>query len=75
MVDLKATSAKLVERSRRIIMITTGVDYEQAGKLLKKAAGEVKTALIMAKLGCTAAVARRKLEAADGFVYRVLGEE
>jgi len=28
----------------------------------------------MAKLGCTAAAARKKLNAADGFVYRVLEE-
>lgn len=74
MVDLRATSAKLAERSRRILMITTGVDYEKAGRLLKKARGEVKTALVMARLGCAAAVARRRLKAADGFIYRVLDE-
>ena len=72
MVDLRATSAKLGERSRRILMLAAGVDYEEAGDLLKKASGEVKTALVMAKLGCTATVARRRLKAADGFVYRVL---
>ncbi|MFC1476220.1 N-acetylmuramic acid 6-phosphate etherase [Candidatus Zixiibacteriota bacterium] len=72
MVDLRAASAKLAERSRRILMVTTGVDYRKAGKLLKKAGGEVKTALVMAKLGCTAAVARRKLKAEEGFVYRVV---
>ncbi len=75
MVDLQATSAKLAERARRILMVTTGVDYDRAGKLLKKAGGEVKTALVMAKLGCTAAVARRKLKAAEGFVYRLLPKE
>jgi len=73
MVDLRATSAKLGERSRRILMITTGVGYDEAGDLLKKAGGEVKTALVMAKRGCSAAVARRKLKRAGGFVYRVLG--
>ena len=73
MVDLRATSAKLSERSRRILMLAAGVDYEEAGDLLRKASGEVKTALVMAKLGCSAAVARRKLKGAEGFVYRVLG--
>lgn len=75
MVDLRATSAKLAERSRRILMITTGVDYEKAGTLLTKAQGEVKTALVMAKLNCSVAVARRKLKAADGFIYRVLEQD
>jgi N-acetylmuramic acid 6-phosphate etherase len=75
MVDLRATSAKLAERSRRILITATGVDYDQAGKLLERANGEVKTALVMAKLGCTATMARRELKAADGFVYRVLSPE
>jgi N-acetylmuramic acid 6-phosphate etherase len=72
MVDLRATSAKLIERSRRILMVTAGLDYDEAGKLLRKARGEVKTALIMARLNCSAPEARRKLKAADGFVYRAL---
>jgi len=75
MVDLQATSAKLAERSCRILMVSTGVDYEAAGKLLKKAKGEVKTALVMARLGCTATLARRKLKEAGGFVYRALGDK
>jgi len=74
MVDLRATSAKLTERSRRILMVTTGIDYDRAGTILQKARGEVKTALVMARLSCSATIARRKLKAADGFVYRVLGE-
>ncbi len=74
MVDLKATSAKLVARSQRILMSVLEIDYDHAGELLKSAGGEVKTALVMGKLGCTAAESRQKLVKADGFVYRVIGE-
>jgi N-acetylmuramic acid 6-phosphate etherase len=75
MVDLRATSAKLAARSRRILMHTLDVDYEQADELLNKADGEVKTAIAMGKLKCSANVARRKLKDADGMLYRVLGED
>src|SRR4030095_9864738 len=34
MVDLMATSEKLVERSRRTVMTVTGVDYEKAAKAI-----------------------------------------
>jgi len=45
MVDLQATSQKLVERSKRVIMIATGVDYDIAEKVLKKADGFVRRAV------------------------------
>jgi N-acetylmuramic acid 6-phosphate etherase len=74
MVDLQATSAKLRERSKRILALTAGISYEEADKTLRKARGSVKQALVMAKLGCPAREADRRLKAADGFVYRALGE-
>ena len=40
MIDLQLTNKKLVERAKRIIMIATGVDYDQADKILTDS-GEV----------------------------------
>lgn len=72
MVDLKATSAKLRERSRRILAVTTGLDYESAGALLRKARGSVKRALVMARCDCTFKAADRKLADAHGVVHIAL---
>jgi N-acetylmuramic acid 6-phosphate etherase len=74
MVDLQSTSAKLKERSKRILVVTAGVDYAAAGALLRRAGGSVKRALVMARLGCDTREATRRLKTADGFVYRALGE-
>ena len=45
MIDLQQTNKKLVERSKRIIMMITGVDYDEAGRYLEISGGHVKTAL------------------------------
>lgn len=74
MVDLRSTSAKLHERSKRILTIVAGVDYDEADTLLKSANGSVKRAIVMAKLGVTVKEADRLLKRAEGFVYRALGE-
>lgn len=69
MIDLQMTSAKLVERSKRIVMMATGLDYDAAAALLELTNGHVKTALVMA-LGSVDTVeeARERLDKADGFV-------
>lgn len=68
MVDLRATSAKLRERSKRVVMIATGVDYETAARTIDDAGGSVKTAVVMLRAGVGAEDARRRLEASDGRV-------
>jgi len=68
MVDLQMTNKKLVERSKRIVMTVTGVEYAEASRVLELAGGHVKTALVMILAGVDAAVARERLEAAGGFV-------
>ncbi len=75
MVDLKATSRKLRERSVRTLMIVAGVDRPRAADLLESAGGHVKTAIVMQKRGVARAEAERLLVDADGFVARALGEE
>lgn len=72
MVDLRATSAKLAERSRRILVETLGISYRESGRLLKAAKGEVKTAIAMHLLGIDFSSARRRLAKADGKLSRLL---
>jgi N-acetylmuramic acid 6-phosphate etherase len=72
MVDLTATSEKLRERSRRIVMTVTGLGYPEAVALLERAGGRVKTALVMERLGVAREEAERRLEAAGGFVRGAL---
>jgi N-acetylmuramic acid 6-phosphate etherase len=74
MVDLMATSEKLVERSRRTVMTVTGVDYEKAAKAIGEAGKSVKTAIVMLKLGCSRTEAETRLARADGFVRRALAD-
>ena len=60
MVDVNALgSEKLRDRARRIVHIVTGLDYDEADKLLKKAHWNVKVAIVMQKTGLTYAKARR----------------
>lgn len=72
MVDLQATSQKLIERSKRVIMTAASCDYEEAGRLLANAEGHVKTAIVMALRGCDAPAARQLLAENEGFIYRII---
>ena len=72
MVDLQMTSRKLVERSKRTVMMVTGVEYEEAARVLKQAQGHVKTALVMLSAGVDREEALRRLEHADGFVRKAI---
>jgi len=73
MVDLMATSAKLRERAKRVVMTVTGVDYERAKAVLKEARGSVKVAVVMILAGASAEEARQRLEQAGGFVRTAIG--
>jgi N-acetylmuramic acid 6-phosphate etherase len=68
MIDLQQTNKKLVERSKRIIMTITGVDYEAAADYLKRSDGHVKTAIVMILANVDLNEARERLDKADGFV-------
>ncbi|HTX98500.1 MAG TPA: N-acetylmuramic acid 6-phosphate etherase [Bacteroidota bacterium] len=72
MVDLQLTNKKLVERSRRIVMMATGADYPTAERTLAAAGGHVKTAIVMILTGATVGAAKRRLRQADGFVREAL---
>lgn len=72
MVDLQMTSRKLEERSKRTVMMVTGVNYDEAEAVLEKAGGHVKTALVMILARVDAEEARRRLARAGGFVRQAL---
>ena len=72
MVDLRATSAKLRDRSLRIVRAMTGLARAPARRLLARAGGETKTAIVMHRRGVSAREARRLLEAAGGMLRRAL---
>ncbi|RMF55805.1 MAG: N-acetylmuramic acid 6-phosphate etherase [Calditrichaeota bacterium] len=72
MVDLQMTSRKLEERSKRTVMMVTGVDYEEASRVLKESGGHVKTALVMILANVNAEEARKRLAENDGFVRRAI---
>jgi len=72
MVDLQLTNQKLVERSKRILTMATGVDHDVAASTLEAAGGHVKTAMVMIMAGVPAEEARQRLLKADGFVRRAV---
>lgn len=72
MVDLKPTNHKLEERSKRIIMDATDVDYDTANLFYEKSDHHVKTAIIMILLECSRDEAIEKLDTSNGFVRKAL---
>ena len=74
MVDLMATSEKLVQRSRRTVMTVAGVDYDTAAEAIVAAGRSVKTAIVMLKLACSRDEAESRLARAQGFVRAALEE-
>jgi N-acetylmuramic acid 6-phosphate etherase len=75
MVDVQSTSEKLKDRARRILIIATGVDREGAGKLLRRAHGNVKVAIVMQKAGLPYPKALSRLRKADGVIREAVGED
>jgi N-acetylmuramic acid 6-phosphate etherase len=74
MVDLRALSAKLHDRSERIVMEVCGVDRAHAQRAIADAGGFVKTAIVILKKGVDRAEADRLLADAGGYVRKALGE-
>jgi N-acetylmuramic acid 6-phosphate etherase len=72
MIDLQMTNKKLVERSKRIVMMITGIEYDEATEYLNKADGHVKTALVMILANVDLETAKIRLEKADGFVRKAI---
>jgi N-acetylmuramic acid 6-phosphate etherase len=73
MVDVRPTSAKLRDRARRIVSAATGLPPAKAAALLKRAGGEVKTAIVMSLANVDADEARERLQRSGGRVREALG--
>jgi N-acetylmuramic acid 6-phosphate etherase len=73
MVDLRATNSKLRDRARRIVETLVGLSAQAAAELLGNCDGELKTAIVAGRTGCTPHEARMRLEAAGGQVRRAIG--
>jgi N-acetylmuramic acid 6-phosphate etherase len=66
MIDLRAGSEKLRDRALRIVGAACGVSSEDARRLLGRAGGELRTAILMGRTGARYAEARKRLDAAKG---------
>ena len=75
MVDVQTGSEKLKDRARRIVGMVTGIDYDEADALLKRAKWNVKAAIVMQKTGLTLPQALRRLKKADDSVREAIGED
>lgn len=75
MVDVKPTNEKLVERSKRIIMQATEVDYDTAAKYFEAAEQDVKLAIVMILTNSSKTEAAAKLKDANGFVKKTMEGE
>ena len=72
MVDLQPKSAKLRARAERLVAELGRVGAPRARRLLREARGSAKVAIVMARRGESAQLARRRLVSARGFLGRAL---
>src|SRR4051794_20077184 len=74
MVDLRAWNDKLIDRSRRIVMETTGLDRGAAQEVIAAADGSVKTAIVMARRGVPKDKAEQLLAEHAGRLRAIVGD-
>jgi N-acetylmuramic acid 6-phosphate etherase len=74
MVDLKAWNDKLVDRSQRIVMETTGLERDRAREVLDAAEGSVKSAIVMARRGVGRDEAEQLLAEHGGHLRVIVGD-
>jgi N-acetylmuramic acid 6-phosphate etherase len=72
MVDVQATNTKLRRRAVGIVSAATGLDDEEASRLLEVCHGEIKTAIVAQLASVSADEARRRLQASQGIVRAAL---
>ena len=75
MVDVQMGSEKLKDRARRIITIVTGLEYDDADALLRRAHWNVKAAIVMQKGSLTYTQALARLRRSHDFVRDAIGED
>lgn len=72
MIDLQQTNQKLIERTKRIFTLATGDDYKTAEAFLKKAGGNLKTAIVMRLANVSKEEAEARLKQSEGVVKRAI---
>src|SRR5215471_8486005 len=75
MVDVQMGSEKLRDRARRIIVMVTGLDYDDADALLRRAHWNVKAAIVMQKSGLSYNRSLSRLRRAHDVVRDAIGED
>jgi len=75
MVDVQTGSEKLKDRARRILSIVTGISYDEADTLLRRAKWNVKAAIVMQKGDLTLPQALKRLRKSDDSIRDALGED
>ena len=75
MIDVQTGSEKLKDRARRIVNIVTGLDYEEADRILKRAHWNVKAAIVMQKTGLPYPKALSRLRKAHDSMREALNED
>src|SRR2546426_904655 len=75
MVDVQTGSEKLKDRARRIVNIVTGLEYEDADRLLNRAHWNVKAAIVMQKTAVPYVKALSRLRRAHDSMREALGED
>ena len=75
MVDVRTGSEKLRDRARRMVNIITGLEYDEADKLLRKARWNVNAAVVMQKTGLSYPKAIQRIKKADDQLREALGED
>lgn len=74
MVNVQVTNAKLRRRAIRIVATAGRIEESTAEDFLKQTGGDAKLAIFMARRRGTLDEAKAALKAADGFLYKALGE-
>src|SRR3954468_24733169 len=75
MVDVQTGSEKRRDRARRIVSIVTGLEDDEADKLLRRARWNVKAAIVMEKAGLAYPQALSRLRKAHDFIRDAIGED
>jgi N-acetylmuramic acid 6-phosphate etherase len=73
--NMHTTNHKLRARAAHIVAMAADLEIDQARDLLHDAGGDLKTALMMALAGLSAADARTRLDAAGGMLRQALADE
>lgn len=72
MVDVMQTNVKLHTRAQNIVMEATGIERDEAKKMLEQAQGSVKLAIVMTLFHCGADEAAEKLMVSEGHIRGAL---